>query len=453
MIRIAVLLKFYRGEISPFDEAALECALETPDAEVTALAMAPLAAKEKLEYFTRLGVRRAILLSDPAYAGSDTLATSKTLAEALRRLKPDLVLCGRQSMDGDTAQVPPEVAQLLGMRFYPYALEYGKSEIRTRLGEQKIVLPAVMSVERIRILRFAGIRSKVTPAEVWNNALLGLDPSQCGQKGSPTRVLETYRNDRAERHCIFCEKDALAALIETGMQKNCIPAQSPQATKKMHRIFVVGEDVAVAKGIAEQVIRLSDGSAEELAARLREAGAEAVLFSATLHNRVLAPQIAAILGCGLAADCIGLETDGKNLFCFRPANSGGIVAKIACDSVPAMATVRECRVGGETMFCVGMGAKEEIPRIRRLANEYGAELCATRKVVDAGLMPYESQIGLTGRIVSPKVYVAFGVEGEVQHVAGMERSGTVIAINKNKNAKIFKYADYGIAEDIRNVGL
>lgn len=79
-----------------------------------------------------------------------------------------------------------------------------------------------------------------------------------------------------------------------------------------------------------------------------------------------------------------------------------------------------------------------------MAAELNAELAATRKAVDNGLMPYKYQVGLTGKTVAPAVYIAVGVSGAVHHIVGMQKSGTVIAINTDKNAPIFEYSDYGI---------
>lgn len=88
-----------------------------------------------------------------------------------------------------------------------------------------------------------------------------------------------------------------------------------------------------------------------------------------------------------------------------------------------------------------------------LAQRLSAEICATRSVVDVGGAPYEAQVGLTGRTVSPRVYIAVGVSGAVQHTSSISGSGTVIAINPDKNAMIFDYSDYGIIKEIENVEL
>jgi electron transfer flavoprotein alpha subunit len=96
------------------------------------------------------------------------------------------------------------------------------------------------------------------------------------------------------------------------------------------------------------------------------------------------------------------------------------------------------------MITAGLGAKNALPAVRALAARFGASLGATRRMVDEGLLPYEMQVGLTGKRVNPKVYLAVGVSGAVHHLVGMERSGTVIAVNPDPKAPIFDYADFGI---------
>ena len=113
-MKIVVCVKQVNEEINPFDACALECALRVENAEVTVMSMGIPQVSKLLTSLTRLGVERAILLTDPAFAGSDTLATSYVLAQAIRKLNPDLVFCGRQSIDGDTAQVGPSLSQMLG---------------------------------------------------------------------------------------------------------------------------------------------------------------------------------------------------------------------------------------------------------------------------------------------------------------------------------------------------
>ena len=102
------------------------------------------------------------------------------------------------------------------------------------------------------------------------------------------------------------------------------------------------------------------------------------------------------------------------------------------------------------MVGVGKGIAD-VKKARDFAESLGAELCASRAAVDAGKMPYEAQIGLTGRIVCPKIYIALGISGAVQHTCGIENAGTVIAINPDRDARIFDFADYGIVDAAENI--
>ena len=159
MLKIAVAVKFYKGEISPFDASALEWALSEKNAEVTVISMSPITMTPQAEYITRLGAD-FILVSDKALIGSDTLVTSKVLAETIKRISPDIVYCGRQSVDGDTAQVPAEISELIGYDFIPYAMEKTENTVKTRYGEREIKGKTVISWEKTKTLRAASIRSK-----------------------------------------------------------------------------------------------------------------------------------------------------------------------------------------------------------------------------------------------------------------------------------------------------
>lgn len=455
MLKIAVAVKFYKGDIGPFDEAALECALSVPDAEVTIIAMAPNSAKQKLEFYTRLGVKRAILISDPAYAGSDTLATAKVLARAVQRLRSDLVLCGRQSMNGDTAQVPPQLAVFAGYSFVPYVMRFGVEAAETRLGNVKISLPAVMSVERIAALRMPRMGSRVKAAEVWDNSVLQLDKEDCGAAGSKTRVLRVYEKRENRRNCAFIAASGLHGAIVNAMQKKqTVIEEDPGKAEKLETIWVYGEGaVAEAKKLGENVIVRKEQTPRAMADEIRGSGVRAVLFEANLKYRAAAPQVAAYLNEGLAADCIGFRVNGGRLSMYRPAAAESTVAEVVCMGSVQLATVRCKTQGAGLVFGIGWGAREYVDRIAAFAEKYGADVVCSRRIADAGILPYETQVGLTGKIIVPKVYVAFGVSGAVQHVVGIERAGTVIAVNKEKDAKIFDYADYGITEDIKNVEL
>ena len=156
------------------------------------------------------------------------------------------------------------------------------------------------------------------------------------------------------------------------------------------------------------------------------------------------------MGLGLCADCTLLECAAGELIMYRPALSGSVIAKIKTRTRPTMATVRtESETANDIVVAAGFGVRDRIDEIKSFADSIGATLCSSRKRVDNGYAPYESQVGLTGKTVSPPIYIAIGVSGAIHHIAGMQRSGTIIAINPDRNAPIFEYADYGIVDNFK----
>ena len=216
-----------------------------------------------------------------------------------------------------------------------------------------------------------------------------------------------------------------------------------------------------------------------------------ILFGATSIGRDLAPRLSARLKTGLTADCTKLEMDEEgNLFMTRPAFGGNLFATIICpDHRPQMSTVRpgvmkklerdDTRVGevieeniawNESKFAVtvleevkevsgvdkiedakilvscGRGVKDVCPA-RELASKVGGSLASSRALVDTGVLEHNRQVGQTGKTVRPEAYLAFGISGAIQHLAGMEESEFIVAVNTDKNAPIFKVANLGIVSD------
>ncbi|WP_028584284.1 FAD-binding protein [Desulfogranum mediterraneum] len=226
---------------------------------------------------------------------------------------------------------------------------------------------------------------------------------------------------------------------------------------------------------------------------------EIVLAGATAIGRSVIPFVATLIDAGLTADCTRLEIreeDGM-LLQTRPAFGGNIMATIECpDTRPQMATVRpKVMVAAEpdgnrkgvvesidldekltsskveiletviseeeqvniqeveTLVAGGRGLESEkgFALIRELASELGAAVAASRAAVDSGWIPYPHQVGQTGKTVHPKVYIACGISGAIQHAVGMQSSDIVIAINRDENAPIFDIATYGIVGDLYEV--
>ena len=457
-MRIAVCIRQgLDGEISPFDACAYEEALKIDGAEVILVSMGAPSVSDLLLKLTRLGAKKAVLLSDKAFAGADTLATAYALSLAIQKLSPDLVFCGRQTLVGDTAQTPVMLGQMLGYGIITNVMSIDSltdSNIvcttRTE-GQTEARLPTLVTVERINTLRMPRLRSKLGVLETWNAEDVGADLSRCGLKGSPTRVLKTFENQSGKRKCTFISRDKLEWAIEEGLKRSeeQAYAETENNGEKLSKVFTVTDaPMDFAKTVSDNVTDIGFAEAEEIAERIKRDDPDAVIWGSDTRSKRLSSQVAAILGLGLCADCTRLECVDGELIMYRPALSGSIIAKIKSLTRPAMATVRTD--GGDKnriMIGVGFGAKDSIRKAKELCETLGAELCASRKLVDNGYASYDMQVGLTGKVASPSVYVAIGISGAVHHIVGMERSGTVIAINPDKNAPIFEYADFGIVDE------
>lgn len=439
------------GELGVFDACAYEEALKTENAEITLLSMGPPDTADFLKSLSRLGAKRAVLLSDKAFAGADTLATAYTLSLALKKLSPDLVFCGRKTLTGDTGQVPPMTARKLEYGFIGGVMEIlsVNDGISCKTRENNEVFsrfPAVITVERINSLRLPSLFSKaVDTVEIWNARDIGADINLCGLSGSPTRVLETAENTSGKRKCRFISLSQLDEVVKKSLKKERQDI-TEVSEKKLSKVYTVGKaPYDFAKTVSDDITVLPEMSAEEIIDVIKTQKPNAVLFGSDAYGKCTSAYVSAALDLGLCADCTLLQTDGNELYMIRPAFAGSIMAKIKSLTVPAMATVRTENNGvKDIIVCAGYGAKEHTDFVDKLVKRYDAGLAATRKAVDNNILPYEYQVGLTGRTVSPSVYIAVGVSGAVHHIVGMQKSGTVIAINTDKNAPIFDYADYGI---------
>lgn len=269
---------------------------------------------------------------------------------------------------------------------------------------------------------------------------------------------------------------------------------------------VMGHDLsaaatALAAGGADRVLVMDDarlatyapdGWAAALADLAADRGPDVILGAATSRGRDLLPRVAARLGVGLASDVVEVGVDGGRLTALRPIYAGKALAHVAVGGRPAMATLRpnsypalagggagsvESVSLGDYLGTVvaggvetargarpdvaeadvivsggrGMGGPEHFALLEELADELHAAVGASRAVVDAGWRPHGDQVGQTGKTVSPSLYVACGISGAVQHLAGMKTSKIIVAINKDPEAPIFSVADYGIVGDVFDV--
>jgi electron transfer flavoprotein alpha subunit len=574
--------------INPYDKRALTEAMRLRalyGGTVTAITMGPPQARQALVECVGRGVDRAIHITDPVFAGSDTLVTSRTLAVALKRLRFDLLLLGKVATDSETGQVGPELAELLDLPQITGATAIEPSDERTLwvtretdygFERMECPLPALLTAaERLikpvkttpQIIEEGMRRVQSDPRliETWDAHELGIQREEAGLSGSPTWVagLRPVKIERARTmltgHPVSVADELLRELERRGLRLSrgvsrpapalpappahpspdrkvwavaeCLPAFDGSIRLRRVSLELAGEAARLASlvGGQSQVVLIGNGvkplaehlarhGAEQvllaeapelgvystetyahlLANAIRAAAPWAVLLPATSFGRDLAPRVAARLGLGLTADCLGFEVDREGrLVQLKPAFGGQVVALILSRTLPQMATVRPgvlpvyapdpsrpvrvelIRPGGlpeprttvvevnregeaglalddaRLVVCVGTGTggPHALPVVHRLADALGrwmglsqdeVAIGGTRRVVDEGWLPRQQQIGITGRAVAPDLYLGLGVSGKFNHMAGIMRAGTIAALNKDPDAPIFGAADIGM---------
>ena len=263
------------------------------------------------------------------------------------------------------------------------------------------------------------------------------------------------------------------------------------------------EDVA-GKNIAEVLLvehdlleaYTPDGYSLALSQVIASSKPDFVLFPHTYQVRDFAPKLAAMMGKGMIADCVGFHKEGDKIVFVRQMFQGKTAAdvtfqgpapwfasfqsgafradllsahpsgkapvnKIVVELKPEQIRTKPLDLFKEAKSAVdltqapiivsvgrGIKAPENIPQAEALAKAIGGEMAASRPICDEGWLPMERQIGSSGQTVAPKLYLALGISGAIQHVVGMKGARTIVAINKDQNAPIFEIADYGIVGDI-----
>jgi electron transfer flavoprotein alpha subunit len=530
----------------------------------TVVTLGPPSAEDVLREAVAWGADAGLLICDPAFAGSDTLATARALAAALRMSGPfDLVLLGLNSLDGETGQVGPELAELLDLPFASGVRRLEDLGDRLRLELQhddgmqdvEVVLPAVLSVaERLCDpckVDPAG-RAAVPASRITRLGAAELGPGPWGAEGSPTVVGDIHPMEH-DRACVVLEgpvpaqvEEAVRLLAARGALGTGTAAPAPptvgapsRAAGAAPRLIAVldepgrgevavelvaaatrlGADASVVVQLLRPVpaepgldagasvapagtdaVALLSGScvpedvADAVASFVRETSPWAVLAPSTAFGREVAARVAAATGSGLVGDAVSLHGRGDALVAGKPAFAGALVADITCRSPTQMVTVRpgvlpaageprgaaapatpparheagtrgRVRILGErrnddvetlarAQVVIGVGtgvAPDDYEALSPLAALLGAELAATRKVTDKGWAPRARQVGITGRSIAPRLYVALGLSGKFNHMVGVRAAGTILAVNDDRSAPVFDHCDVGIVGDWHEV--
>lgn len=281
----------------------------------------------------------------------------------------------------------------------------------------------------------------------------------------------------------------------TGGEVHALLLGAPGIAQKAEQLAQHGADVVMVCENEGFTNYNAEAAAALAADRIGSGGYRAAVFATSAQGRDLAPRVAAKLGVGIVTDVTGVELSGETLTVKHPMNIGKVIATVSMQGSPAVVslrpntftpsanpkagrvenvepvgdpgasrvTVKEMVSGArgkldlaeaQVIIAGGRGLKaaENFNLVEELADAFGnAAVGATRAVTDDGWRPHSDQIGQTGRLVSPDLYIAVGISGAVQHLAGMRTSRTIVAINKDKEAPIFKVADYGIVGDVFEV--
>src|SRR5436309_1508596 len=402
--------------LNPYDEFAVEEALRRKEkagaGEVVVIALGPAAAQETIRTALAMGADRGILLQSDRIP-TDGLEVAKALAAELKGAGFDLILFGKMAIDDYNHQVGPMV------------LEQRDGALR------KVSYEVVTGARRLA------------------DALGG-------------------------------SVDAL--ILASG------------AVKGAEQVGRYGADKVITLTNPAFALYAPEGYARTVAERIKSGSYGAVVFAASATGKDLAPRVAARLGRPLAQDVVDLAVENGAVTVIRPVYAGKALLKLKVTGTPALLSLRpnvftpverpkagtqeSAAAAGPAGRVVvkaikaaeagtldvaeapiivsgGRGLKEpaNFKVLEELAAAFAgrAAVGASRAVVDAGWRPHADQVGQTGKTVSPTLYVAVGISGAIQHLAGMRTSKVIVAINKDKDAPIFKVADYGIVGDLFEV--
>lgn len=528
---------------------SVELAQRVAGSSVTVLTLGPASAEDALREAIAWGLDRAVniegvLLTDAVFAGSDTIATARVLASVLRRNGPfDLVLTGRNSLDADTGQVPPQLAQLLDLPFAAGVKDFQLDTDVARVGcehddswvELDIRLPALLScAERLcDPAKVSPARRAEVPAELIQTlSAAEIGPGRWGASGSPTavgdcRVISVDRQQSVvpDAPVTVQVKEAVRQLmrrgaLESGDTQPALPVPTTgggghvvavladpapgaltrhlcgQAARLAAEVggstvLLASHNISAAEAGSwgtDQLVRITGSELEEdiasaVASWTHAAQPWIILAGSTAYGREVASRVAAAIDAGLTGDAVEVDIVAEQFVAWKPAFGGQLVAAITATSPVQIATIRagvlprsmtrdyvaeqstieaprrgrvhvrlrrqedslESMSEAAVVIGVGQGVTpEELDRLDDLRSVLGAEIGCTRKVTDSGWLPHARQIGVTGRAISPRLFIAIGISGKFNHMVGVRSAQTVLAINPDREAPVWQHADIGV---------
>lgn len=573
--------------LNPADRIVLEKALQLRErygGSITVISMGAPHAGEVLLSAHLVGADRCILLTDKAFGGSDTFATASVLAAAAKYEENrtgeafDLILCGAATVDGETGQVGPELAELMGCSYFAgisqvvytgasLKIDYALDDLTLSVDAKFPVLltyPLTGDVFLRSAIhdRMETVKEYVLPQLGLEELSPWLNAGEIGLHGSATKVVRSYVPtterkgiriaggsvaDRVDRLlgylradglldgngksasiptatvsagtatngkiCVFIEQDRNGSCKNIGLELLTPAMRIGSEANLSACAVVIGTDNK--KAISElkqygidEIISCEDSCFADCQVStyadafytINEAfQPEGILFGGTAMGKELAARLAAKCHTGLTAECtaISYDEERKSIIWSRPAYGGNLMADIVCQSKrPQMGTVREgvfvkpakavCDPAvhsvtlpdgqcdhsvtvlskayapmpvhkstekASIMVSMGRGVRDldGFDMICDFADAIGAELGASRGGVEMRMISGQYLVGSNGRSVRPDLYIACGISGAMQHMAGVKDAGCVVAINSDPNAEIFRLADYGIVGDLFDV--
>src|SRR5579862_5634069 len=492
--------------MNPFDEISVEEAVRLKEkgkaTEVIAVSIGPQQASETLRTALAMGADRGILVKTDGEV--EPLAVAKILKAICDAEQPTLVITGKQAIDDDSNQTGQMLAALLGwpQGTFAHKLELGdgsaqiEREIDGGLQTVEVKLPAVMTVDlRLNEPRYASLpnimKAKKKPIDEKSPSDYGVDVTprlKTLKVTEPEKRKAGVKVKTVAEHDNKTLKDATAKVVTAAGQVGgpvhiLVAGQGcdavAQAASKIAGVekVLVADDALYAKMVAETMETLILSLADKY---------DAILAPATTNGKNYMPRVAAKLDVPQVSEILSVVSSdtfvrpiyagnalatvqapaGKKVITvrtttFKPAGEGGSAAieKVSAAADPGLSkfvgeelskSERPELTSAKIIISGGRGMQsgENFHMLDAIADKLHAAVGASRAAVDAGFVPNDYQVGQTGKVVAPDLYIAVGISGAIQHLAGMKDSKVIAAINKDEEAPIFQVADYGLVADL-----